>query len=558
MQKHCSECHQPFTIDEVDVAFYEKISPLFGEERFSIPTPNSCPACRLQRRLSYRNQIYVYSQLSALSAKPIFSMFAKTVPFPVIENDLWWGDSWDALQYGRDFNPQRSLFEQLCALRDLVPHYALSAFQLENSDYCNNAGRLRNCYLVFNSTDAQDCSYCENTFSSVDCIDCTRCPESQLCYTCVECPRCYNLQDSEFCEDCVDSYFLSNCRSCRNCFGCVNLRHQEYCIDNQRYSAAQYAEQISRLALNSSRQRTLLRQKLRYQAERQPVPHLVQRLTENVRGNFLFECRNIRDSYFVRKAENLRYCFNLDAGVKDSYDYSFFGRQCELLYQCVDCGLDSYALLFCFGCWQSCSNLLYCVRCTGCEHCFACVGLKKKRYCILNRQYTREEYERLAGVIIKQMQHTGEWGEYFPASFSPIPYNHSIAQRYFPLTKEAVEQRGLVWLEHDCSDVAGALDPSQIPDILPTSDASLVLKSELSGRPFRVTSREMATYRRFGAPLPRRTYDERMEERAVRLGGIHLYPRNSAHSGKEMLTTYSPTSTQVVWEQGEYESQVGG
>ena len=36
-------------------------------------------------------------------------------------------------------------------------------------------------------------------------------------------------------------------------------------------------------------------------------------------------------------------------------------------------------------------------------HCFGCVGFKHKQYCILNKQYTKEEYEKLVQKIIKQM-----------------------------------------------------------------------------------------------------------------------------------------------------------
>ena len=36
------------------------------------------------------------------------------------------------------------------------------------------------------------------------------------------------------------------------------------------------------------------------------------------------------------------------------------------------------------------------------------------------------------------MQKTGEWGEFFPASFSPFGYNETVAQEYFPLNRSVV------------------------------------------------------------------------------------------------------------------------
>ncbi|MEI8091823.1 MAG: hypothetical protein WCG98_06500 [bacterium] len=49
-----------------------------------------------------------------------------------------------------------------------------------------------------------------------------------------------------------------------------------------------------------------------------------------------------------------------------------------------------------------------------CHHCFGCVGLKNKEYCILNTQYTQQEYEQIVPEIIDYLMHIGERGEFFP------------------------------------------------------------------------------------------------------------------------------------------------
>lgn len=36
----------------------------------------------------------------------------------------------------------------------------------------------------------------------------------------------------------------------------------------------------------------------------------------------------------------------------------------------------------------------YCHNCYNCYNCYMCVGLENKKYCILNEQYTKEEYEK--------------------------------------------------------------------------------------------------------------------------------------------------------------------
>src|SRR3989344_554759 len=50
--KQCQNCKKSFTIEPEDFAFYEKMK---------VPAPTWCPECRLQRRLSFLNFIYLYN-----------------------------------------------------------------------------------------------------------------------------------------------------------------------------------------------------------------------------------------------------------------------------------------------------------------------------------------------------------------------------------------------------------------------------------------------------------------------------------------------------------------
>jgi hypothetical protein len=70
------------------------------------------------------------------------------------------------------------------------------------------------------------------------------------------------------------------------------------------------------------------------------------------------------------------------------------------------------------------------------QDCFGCVGLRNKQYCILNKQYSQEEYANTVAAIIARMQQDGEWGEFFPSPMSPFSYTETVAQERYPLTKE--------------------------------------------------------------------------------------------------------------------------
>jgi hypothetical protein len=556
MENNCRQCNTTFSIEQAHFDFYNKVSPVFAGVKGSIPSPTLCPSCRLQRRLAWRNQHFIYVRPSSTTQEKLFSVFTEDVPFPVVNNDEWWSDSWDALSFGRKYDFAQPFFQQLKDLRNVVPHIARNAFHNEQCDYCNNIIDSKNCYLSFNGTRLEDCMYIEGGCDARDCLDCTRVPSCELCYDCVQCSNCYNLQSSQFCVQCRDSCFLSHCRSCDHCFACVNLRNKRYCIYNKQCSKKEYEDYFAGRNLDSYAYRSALAREFLAFALQFPVPHVFNTMTENSTGNYIEKSKNVQDSFFVNGGEDLRFCFNVNNGTKDCCDVSVFGDTSELMYECAMSGLQCMNLRFCYECWMGCSELQYCMYCVGCEHCFACVGLRRKKFCILNMQYGEADYYDMARRIAEQMQHAGQWGEFFPMDLSPMPYNQSLAQLYFPLKQEEISAHGLCWKEKHQSKAAGAVDADELPDHLPESDQSFVIRSASSGNAFRITAQELQRYRRFCVPLPRNTYDERMDRRARRLGGIKLYNRICAKTGKRIISSYPPDSPWIVWDKEVYDMEL--
>ncbi len=555
--KTCRECEANFVVSLEQLTFLEKISPIISGRGYSIPAPTLCPSCRLWRRLVWRNEGYVTSHASSFSRRPIFSSYFGKRSFPVVSCEEWWSDSWDSIDAGREYDFNETFFSQWRELRSAVPHPALSVARMENSDYCANAGDLKNCYLLFNADFNQDCMYGAGIYNSRDCIDCADISMCELCYDCTSCQRCYNLQASESCEDCIDSHFLLNCRSSQHCFGCVNLRRRQYCIFNKQVRKEEYARYLASLNLSSFVERSRIAAQFEALAMQQPRPHVLSFRAENCTGNCISQARNCTECYMVRNGEDLHHCFSLSGEVpsKDCWDASYFGGNLELAYECTVSGSNAFQLRFCHDCWDGCSDLSYCDMCPGCEHCFGCVGLRKKSYCILNKQYSREQYEDLLGRVIEHMRGTGEWGEFFPAQLSPCPYNLTVAQFYFPKTREEVERNGMIWVEREVPNAARVISAHDLPDGLPASDDSITAKSLGSGRAFRITGEEIKRYRSFNVPLPRYAYDERIEARRRKLGAVHLFPRRCAKTGRELLTPFGPESPWIIWDREVYEEE---
>ena len=74
------------------------------------------------------------------------------------------------------------------------------------------------------------------------------------------------------------------------------------------------------------------------------------------------------------------------------------------------------------------------------------------------------------------------------------------------------------------------------------------------GKLFRINTQEIERYRELQVPLPRTLYEERLNERAQKLGSLELFERTCAKTGKKILTPYPPDSPYIIWDKGEYDN----
>ncbi|MBL4694318.1 hypothetical protein JKY72_03020 [Candidatus Gracilibacteria bacterium] len=423
MNKSCKNCDLDFVITEEDLKFYDNISPVFAKEKIQIPPPTLCPDCRQQRRISWRNERALHIRECSKTGKRMLSMYSQECKFPVYDNDQWWSDNWDAMDKGRDFDFDKTFFEQIAELRDEVPHFALAINKptMQNSDYCNHSGYLKNCYLIFNSDNAERCLYSKGTNHCFDCLDCQKVYESELLYECANCYNCHtcvHLYDSQNCSDCHHSQSLIGCQ---HCFLSSNLRNKKFYFKNQACTEEEYKKKV-----------------MENKEIHPPVDfykYMDENNTENCTGNYLVNCKNCQHCFDCENLENSKYCFDLKKGEAishNNYDISAFGMGVIDCYECCTAGYNDNHILFSENVWES-NDVHYSLMCMqNCKDCFGCVSLKKKQYCIFNKQYSKEEYQKLVPKIIEHMKTTGEWGEFFPTKISPFKYQDAVAQEYYP------------------------------------------------------------------------------------------------------------------------------
>jgi hypothetical protein len=550
--KLCCHCSSAFTVTKEDLAFYDRVSPMFNGKKQAISAPILCPDCRLQRRLSYRNEHSLHHRQCSKSGKSIISMYQSNVPFPVYENDEWWKDEWDALAFGRDVDLTRPFSVQFQELFRTVPKMArIQQGENPNSQYCNCASYNKNCYLLFSSNGDEDCLYGTWVNESRSCMDCYGVLGCELCIECINCNKCYRSHHLQDCTNCSDSAFLKDCSGCRNCFGCVNLRNKEYCVLNEQLTPEQYKKRMSELRLSSNKTLQLARSIVHKSAMRFPRKEYQGHSNEEVTGNYMLHCRRTYDSYDVEDLEDCRYCVSFNKG-KDAMDVSYYGGSAsnELLLECEGIGHGTQRVLFSKLIWGGSADILYSYECFSSSHLFGCIGLRKKSYCILNKQYTKEEYETLVPKIIERMKKDGEWGEFFPSAHSPFGYNETVAQEYFPLTKEEATKRQWQWHEEEDTKDQYLGPPVAIPDdIKDVSDeiTKQILLCQATMKPYKIIPQELKFYREIGLAIPRVCPDERHRQRLALRNPRKLWKRNCAKCKKDMQTNYASDRPETVY-----------
>jgi len=223
--------------------------------------------------------------------------------------------------------------------------------------------------------------------------------------------------------------------------------------------------------------------------------------------------------------------------------------------------------LFSVGILEGCANIEYSSFLSNSHHCFGSMNLKKKNYCILNKQYTKEEYEKL---VLKVRAHTNEmpyvdeagrtyrYGEFFPMNLSPFAYNETVAYEYFPMSEQEARRRGLAWNTYasGSNDFSGYIIPDNIRDVR-DDILEKILKCELSDKAYRLIPMELAFCRRFNLPIPRLSPFERHRQR-LRFVSEHLklHSRTCGKCDRSVESVYQEEEHPIVYCEQCYNAEV--
>ena len=513
----CQNCKQNFTIELEDFNFYEKVK---------VPPPTFCPMCRAERRLAFRNERKLFKVTDAFTGREILSTYPKEGGRKIIERETWFGDTWDAMEFGQEYDFSKPFLQQLRELILKVPMYNFNVMRMVNSPYSFNATGLKNSYLIYNSSFSENCMYGNAVDSCKDCVDNSHIISTERCYESFWLEHCYQCYFSAMLAECHNLYFCRNCLGCNDCFGCANLRKSSYYIFNKKYTKEEYENEIKKMNLNSITGIKKMREKARAFWLTQPTKFQHGLKNVNSTGSHVTNCKNVNDSFLIRDSENMRYCQYLQIpSSRENYDVTVWGNDTELCYETVECGDGSYNNKFTWNCWPACRDLEYSTHLFSSSDCFGCTGLKKKQYCILNKQYTKEEYFKLVEKIKRHMDEMPyidsqgivyKYGEFLPLEFSPYGYNNTLAIQHFKMTSEEAKNKGYAWRETERGEYSITMKASDLPDsINDATDQILkeVIECENCKNPYRILENEFLFYKKENLSLPTMCHDCRFERR---------------------------------------------
>ncbi len=530
--------------------------PVFEKEKHILdeldqPLPNMSPSMRWRNVYMMRNERHLYKRVCDLTGKNMLSVFPPEYPGKVFHSHEYSSDVWSPFDYGIDIDFWSDLKWQIQDFFDTVPRRALNIVvgrDMENCDYSNYGFSSKDCYMCQTPALAEKCYYSYVAFQSVYNFDTYWNEKCEISYESIYCIEsyatfyCQNVEDSRDCWFCYDLIW------CKNCIGCVWLNGKQYYILNEGVSEKQYNEKLEQIL---SSHESIIEFQKQFEDLKTSIPKkaLKNKLSENVYGNVLRYSKNLINNFVI-------------ADLQDSIHVTYAGMESHHLLSGDNGGMNSSYIYnsiwfanstqwayISFGGWN---RSYYLHDCNDCNDCIFCIWLNNQQYCIFNKQYSQEAYEKLLPKIIEQMTSDGEWGEFPPSNISVFGYNESTAQEYFLLDKSQATQQWFLWSDYTMPmpDVEKTIPADKIPDSIadiPDDILNWAIKCELTGQPFKITSQELEFYRKHNLPIPRRHPDQRHIDRMALRNPRRLHERDCDKCWVKLQSTYAPDREETVY-----------
>ena len=166
-----------------------------------------------------------------------------------------------------------------------------------------------------------------------------------------------------------------------------------------------------------------------------------------------------------------------------------------------------------------------------------------------------------------------KYGEFFPSELSPFCYNETIAQEYFPLTKEQALEQGYKWKNREERNYNIDIQNDEIPEEFNESIIGKVIEcghkgtcNEQCTEAFKIIEFELQFYKRMNLPLPHLCPNCRHYQRLKQRNPLKLWHRqcmcdkgSHEHKGKcqnEFETSYGSDRPEIIYCEKCYQQEI--
>lgn len=520
----------------------------------------------------FRNERTLYKRECSSTGKSIVALYPEEYEGKVYSPDLRRSDSRNPLEYGKDYIPWQ-FYADLKDLFKQAPFLNMFAFNNENSDYTNGSEGNKNCYMIFASDHNEDCCYSYSIFECKNVIDAYGCKNCENSYQVIDAINSMKIMYSQRVEDSFNIAFSHNIKNCKNIFLSTDLKDKEYYYMNQFVGKQKWENEIAPMIKSIFKDNTIAI----YQNKLEEIKagSIVQNMniinSEKSIGDLINNSKNAIYSFQIHNAEDIKWVINANNCKDIMGGYSVVDGS-QKVYEWVSCGAN-YSTATVRNAWTPVKNAYFSNFTMNTQHMFGVVSCRNREYCILNKQYTKEDREQTAKKIAKELQEQGKRWEFFDPDFSPFPYNDTVAMEYYPVKPEQLtilepekfisdaildlwwkEKIKIKWRtkDNEINIPTGitTIQGSELAWDIETIKDDITHKAiicETSGRPFRISAPELDFYRKNGLSIPSKHPDIRHTERLQQRPWRDLYIRTCDKCGEKMISVYKQDTPYKVY-----------
>lgn len=539
---------QNLSYSQKDIRDDIKMSLKIWWKKFIFSRSSLCRDYRQQIRLSHENLYNLYKRTCDYSWKSLVSIYRPWTSLTIYHKDIWQSDRWSALDYYLSVDSQKDIFHQLKDLHTKVPKCSLNQISSENSEYSHNTFYTNNAYYSFWNESSSNILYCYENYEVHDSIDVWWSAHIQKSYNihnCLNLYDCLYCRDSEECQGCL---FCEQCLQCDSCIFCFGLVWKKYYIFNKACSRQEYqALKAGILSGYSSLEES--KTKMKYFTLKFPKWHAIVSQNENATGNYIHNSKDISWSFNITDSEDISYSYECGRS-KSIFDGSLV-YDSERVYNSISV-TGSYGIYCSKNVSDNSRDIFYCLDVRNSKNCAFCSWISWREYCILNKQYTKEAYERKLSEIFTHMEKKWILWEFIPAYISSFWYDECAAREYFPL-KDWQNSDIFNWSDkkYPAPQVDKIISAEKLPDSIddiPDDVLNWAVTCQDTWKPFRIVRQELDFYRKYQLPIPRRHPDQRRRDFVNNMPERKLLQRQCSHPQCAILNGKRVSFWTAYWE----------